>query len=53
MLPGARIYNAVMDQWDEVFAEDPQKYGPVFVEFAELVELVCIWPRINHWCADS
>ena len=53
MLPGARIYHAGMDQWDEVFAEDPQKYGPVFVKFAELVELVCIWPRINHWCADS
>ena len=53
MMSGAHIYHAIMDQWDEVIAEDPQKYVPVFVEFAGLVELVCVWPKINLWCADS
>lgn len=41
---------AVMDQWDEVIASDPKKFGPNFRRFNELFEsgpsrLVGSWPE--------
>ena len=41
---------AVMDVWDKVISDDPGKYGPVFVKFAELFEggpsrLMGDWPE--------
>lgn len=29
---------AVMDVWDKVIADDPGKYGPMFLKFAELFD---------------
>ncbi len=43
---------AVMDQWDEDIAADPQKFGPIFEEFEDLFDLgpsrlVGDWPESN------